>query len=204
MFPKSESEQILEAINYDKLPLKLQPKAVRKTPFTEALFPYKDKEIQALIWGLKYRKKPEIAGYFGIFLYEHLLGELGENAFLSDLENTILIPVPVTKKRLRERGYNQAKLLAEAIKKQSGGSLVSISNVLFKKVEQEHQTHTISRKQRITNIRNTFIIKNQERVKNKNVIIIDDVITTGATISEAARILKAAGARTVRALTVAH
>ena len=81
-------------------------------------------------------------------------------------------------------------------------------NILIKIKDIEHQARIKDRKERIKNIIGSFAIKNPEKnielIKNKNVILIDDILTTGATLSEARKVLKQAGARKIIAFTVAH
>ena len=111
-----------------------------------------------------------------------------------------IVPIPLSQSRLRERGYNQSGLLAEEISRiykicLSKKNLVRIRNT-------EHQT-LLSEKERWTNIYGAFRIKNLSRFSGKNILVIDDLLTTGATASEAARTLKDAGAKTVGILTLA-
>lgn len=112
----------------------------------------------------------------------------------------IIVPIPLFPSRLRERGYNQSQLLAEQISKiysidLSLKGLVRIRNT-------EHQTF-LSEKERWTNIQGAFRIRNFTEFSKKNILIIDDLLTTGATASEAAGIIKSAGAKTVGVLTLA-
>lgn len=112
----------------------------------------------------------------------------------------IIVPIPLFSSRLRERGYNQSQLLAEQIARKyhidlSLKNLVRIRNT-------EHQT-VLTKKERWTNIVGAFRIINPVGFFGKNILIIDDLLTTGATASEAAATLKDAGAETVGVLTLA-
>ncbi|MCK5083911.1 MAG: ComF family protein [Candidatus Omnitrophica bacterium] len=111
-----------------------------------------------------------------------------------------IVPIPLFSSRLRERGYNQSQLLAEEIGHKYKINL-SLNN-LARIRETEHQT-LLSRKERWTNICGAFRIKHPVRFSGKNILIIDDLLTTGATASEAAHMLKNAGAKTVGILTLA-
>lgn len=111
-----------------------------------------------------------------------------------------LVPIPLFAVRLRERGYNQSRLLAEAVGQQH--RIVLSRNNLVRVRATEHQTF-LSEKERWTNIRGAFRIKHPAEFSGKNILIIDDLLTTGATASEAARTLKDAGAKTVGLLTLA-
>jgi len=122
-------------------------------------------------------------------------------AYRLDIEQfDIIVAVPLFPSRLRERGYNQSRLLAELIAKEYGVNL-SINN-LIRTRNTEHQTF-LGEKERWTNIHGAFRIKHSDRFSGKNILIIDDLLTTGATASEAAGALKNAGAETVGVLTLA-
>ena len=77
-------------------------------------------------------------------------------------------------------------------------------NILIKPKETEHQARIKDRRERLKNLIGSFAVKNGEKIKNKNIILIDDITTTGATLSEARKILKQYGARRIIAFTVAH
>lgn len=111
-----------------------------------------------------------------------------------------IIPIPLHPSRLRERGFNQSQLLAAEISRQYKISL-SFKNLIRARAT-EHQT-LLSEKERWTNIYGAFRIKNPAKLAGKNILIIDDLLTTGATASEAALTLKSAGAKTVGILTLA-
>lgn len=116
-------------------------------------------------------------------------------------KNTILTPVPLHKKKLRQRGFNQAHDLAQAIANKTGYQILDIIE------RQKHTTAqaTLHETDRFTNIQNAFRLKDSAGdLTGKNILIVDDVITTGATIETMAKILKAAGASSVWALTIAY
>lgn len=111
-----------------------------------------------------------------------------------------IAPIPLFPSRLRERGYNQSQLLAEEVSRKYNIRL-SMNNLVRIRAT-EHQT-SLSEKERWTNIYGAFRIKNLAEFSGKNILVIDDLLTTGATASEAARTLKDAGAKTVGVLTLA-
>ncbi len=170
------------------------------------LFDYRHPSIKKSIWLLKYKGKKRLAGIFAEVLYGRIVEELSELSVMSNFREPILIPIPLSKKRFRERGYNQAELickkLMEVDEKNNNFSLEK--NVLVKIKETEHQANIKERKDRLKNLSDSFAIKNPELIKNKNIILIDDVLTTGATLTEAKKILKQNGARKIIAFTIAH
>jgi len=112
----------------------------------------------------------------------------------------IIIPIPLFPSRLRERGYNQSHLLAEPIARHYHIDL--LTNNLVRTRNTEHQT-SLREKERWTNIRGAFRITDSSAFSGKNILIIDDLLTTGATASQASGALKHAGAQTVGVLALA-
>jgi ComF family protein len=110
-----------------------------------------------------------------------------------------LIPIPLSATRLRERGYNQSGLLAQGI---SEAFHIPVFENSLTRRHTRHQT-LLNEKERWTNIQGAFTIKFSKNINNRNILIIDDLLTTGATASEAARTLKKCGAQTVGVLTLA-
>jgi ComF family protein len=112
-----------------------------------------------------------------------------------------IIPMPLHKTRLREREFNQAEILSMHIAKEFKKDLVN--GVLLRHRQTKTQTE-LKNKERFLNVANSFSVNNRLSLKEKNLLLIDDVLTTGATSSEAALALKNAGAQTVFVLTLAN
>ena len=112
----------------------------------------------------------------------------------------IIISVPMHKNKLKMRGYNQAELLALELAENSG--LEHDKNILIKIVNNKRQS-SLSEKERYENIKNVFKIQKPDKIKDKNVILVDDICTTSATLEECAKTLKQAGAKKVIALVIA-
>lgn len=113
----------------------------------------------------------------------------------------IIMPVPIHKKRKKERGYNQSEIIAKKIA-QNVPNLEFINDCLIKKVNTVAQS-SLNKWQRIANVKNVYIINNTQKIKNKKVIIFDDIYTTGNTVNECAKILKQANANKILVLTIA-
>jgi ComF family protein len=125
-----------------------------------------------MLHALKYKSKPEVG---------HLLGKW----YGADLKKTntfadcdYIIPVPLHKKRLRKRGYNQSEYFARGLSEEL--NIPVLTDVLLKKHFTETQTYK-TREERWQNTLHSFEIKNGELLKDKNILLVDDVITTGAT-----------------------
>jgi ComF family protein len=111
--------------------------------------------------------------------------------------------VPLHHNRRRSRGFNQAELIARAAMKRLPRELEFASGVLIRRRETISQVG-LSRDERIENMRGAFRVADAERVRGRDVILVDDVMTTGTTLSECARVLKKAGVEKVWAATAAR
>ena len=112
----------------------------------------------------------------------------------------IIIPVPISKKRQKSRGYNQSALFAKEISK-----ILSVKydeNILIKVKDNIAQSQ-LSKEDRIINIKNVYHIKNKEKIIDKKILILDDIYTTGSTVNECSRILKDNSAKNVGILVIA-
>ncbi|HZD32502.1 MAG TPA: ComF family protein [Candidatus Angelobacter sp.] len=121
---------------------------------------------------------------------------------ISSDDAPLLVPVPLHKSKRRERGFNQSDLIVRAAVKRLP-RYFELAPVL------KRQRHTrsqvgLTRQERIANLRDAFRVTDPARVKGRTVIVVDDVMTTGSTVSECARVLKQAGAERVWAATVAR
>jgi competence protein ComFC len=182
------------------------------------LYDYRHPSIKKSLWLLKYKGKKRLANVFAEIIYEKILEELSELSVLENFTKPILIPIPLSSKRYHERGYNQAELICQEIIKINNlrysvdtNTHISYSvdmqfekNILIKPKDTEHQARLKDRRARLKNLSGSFTIKNNGLIKNRNIILIDDILTTGATLSEARKVLKQAGARKIIAFTVAH
>ena len=155
------------------------------------------------------RGKKRLANIFAKDLHAKIAEELADLYVMENFSQPILIPIPLSKKRYRERGYNQAELicreLVEADNKQNTkGSFRLEEKVLIKPYETAHQARIHNRRERMENVIGSFAVKNAELIAGQNIILIDDITTTGATLSEARKVLKKYGARKIIAFTIAH
>jgi len=112
----------------------------------------------------------------------------------------VIIPIPLSSTRSRERGYNQARLLAKELAKEFS---IPLAENQLRRIRHTDPQSLLDEKQRWTNIKGAFTIRKLETFQRKNILLVDDLLTTGATASEAARMLKDAGAGTVGVLTLA-
>lgn len=112
-----------------------------------------------------------------------------------------LIPVPIHKKRKKQRGYNQSELVAKAICDEIKN--IKLQSYIIIKDKNIVPQSSLNQKERIENIKNVYKILNTEKVKNKKILILDDIYTTGSTANECSRILQEAGSKEIGVLTIA-
>ena len=180
------------------------PKAERQTEeWIYPLFDYRHPPMKRAVWLFKYAGKKNLVKTFGENLAEYIMLELSELEPLENFRNPILIPIPLSRKRLKERGYNQAELLCESILAKNK-NLTYMKKVLVKTKETEHQARLKDRDNRLKNLIGSFEVVDISLIKNRNIILVDDVTTTGATLTEAKKVLRKAGARKVIGFTLAH
>ncbi|MES3005229.1 MAG: phosphoribosyltransferase family protein [Patescibacteria group bacterium] len=181
------------------------PKAtpVEDCDFVTPLFNYKDRRVSAIIWELKYKNNAKPLDEIGRLIYEEMLSLSSDVVAFNNDAEFLLIPVPITTERRIERGYNQSEYLAKAILENDvEHCFVYAPQFLTKIKDTPRQSHSISKSERILNIKNSFFA--DERVQGKYVVLVDDVVTTGSTLTEARNTLLLAGAKDVFAFTIAH
>ena len=136
--------------------------------------------IRQQIIALKFQEKPYVYKTIAYFFKEN-------KKSLKKLEKyDIIIVVPVSNKRKKERGYNQSKLLAKEIAQIIN---VPVSDNIIKKVKDTVPQSTLNKEQRLENAKNVYRVTNIKKVLNRNILILDDIYTTGSTVNECARVL---------------
>lgn len=174
----------------------------RDVPGVFVCYSYHDPLIRKAIWFLKYKNKRTLTSPLAQLIADFVLEELADQNIFDGARQTIICAIPQSPKRTRARGYNQAELLAKGVADKTG--LIFEPQILIKVKETKRQVEMPNRQARLENIKGVFQAKNKEFVRGKNIILIDDVVTTGATMREARRALKEAGARKVIACALAH
>jgi ComF family protein len=160
-----------------------------------ALFRFtKNGRIQHLLHQLKYKNHPEI----GV-----VLGKLYGTKLSTTLQTPvdIILPVPLHPSRLRRRGYNQSGKFAEGLSLTL--SVPYSDDVLSRRVKTNTQTRK-SKLQRWQNVNNVFAIRDLEKVAGKHVLLVDDVVTTGATLEACSQMLLEGGCRSLRIACIAE
>lgn len=157
------------------------------------LFQY-ESLVRKLILRYKFSNKAYLNHFFA--------NRISQNEKTKELlqQYDIIIPVPMHKKKMQKRGYNQTELVANELEKSLG--IVARRDILSKVVNTTTQSK-LGGKARQSNIQHAFFIKNDKEVEDKKIILLDDIYTTGATSEECSRVLKEAGAMEILVLVLA-
>lgn len=163
--------------------------------------PYEERALaKKLIRQFKYEPRVKsLAGDLASIMAEHLLitGKNTEKIW----QNSVLIPVPLEKSKMKERGYNQSEELAKKLSETIKTPLACGILVKIKKTESQME---LSKEEREKNLKGAFLVKNPSKIKGKKVFLIDDVYTTGSTMEECARILRKSGAKEAWGIAIAR
>lgn len=133
------------------------------------------------IYDLKYHHRPEI----GTALGQMMATDMAEAHLLDDID--VLVPVPLSSGRQRERGYNQSELIAQGMAEVCGKPV--LTDVLRRTAFRESQT-TKSRWARHENVEHAFALRHGDKIRNCHAMLVDDIVTTGATMCACARLLE--------------
>jgi ComF family protein len=166
-------------------------------PFAKAVaYGSYDGGLRELIHLLKYEQVRPAAAVLGRMLHEAMQG-------LDIAAGTVVVPVPLHGKKRRQRGFNQVDLIVREALKLESRSMVPGLDVLERQRETQSQIGLTSH-QRRENVRGAFLVAHPDQISQREVLLVDDVYTTGTTLSECARVLKRAGASKVSVATVAR
>lgn len=203
ILPPRTDFAIVNKLNPEKINDLPKATQVEGLDWVHPLFYYKDNRVRAIIWELKYKENTKHINHIAKLIYEEIIAEVSDIvAFNSDAE-FLLIPIPITETRRVERGYNQSEIIAKSILENDLARTLLYAPQWFQKVrETPKQSRSESKQERTMNLVGCFVA--DPRVDGKYIILIDDVVTTGSTLSEARDTLLSAGAREILAFTIAH
>ena len=195
-------------------------------PESFSIFSYKNEKVWRLIWAIKYKKSKQASMLAGFALHRFIKGfvdvlpMIEANAQINKVPKLIVIPMPISKQRRRERGFNQCELLTAEIAKfesaQSGSEnttshkIIIMNDLLIRSRHTSRQTLK-DKSHREKSAEDLFIINEKilkdsrkDQFKNVTFVIIDDVVTTGSTMKEAVSTMRKAGFVNTWGLSVAH
>ena len=143
---------------------------------------------------LKYRYRPELGAALGVLLVEWL--KMNRTFGRAD----IILPIPIHPQKMEARGYNQAELLAKPLRKYLG---IPLKNDIIIRGKITESQSALGKDERFANVKEAFRVADPSAVSGKRILLVDDILTTGATASEASRVLLRAGAMEINVLTLA-
>ncbi|MFO7709140.1 MAG: ComF family protein [Desulfobacterales bacterium] len=162
-----------------------------------AAFAYEG-SLREVVQCLKYRGKTRLARPLGRLMHAVY------RSFWQPPTVDLILPVPLHRRRLRERGFNQALLLARCWPAAAGGACVPVDCGILARTRATAPQAGLDRRGRRSNITGAFSVRRPDRVQGRYLLLVDDVITTGATVGECARVLKESGAARVDVLALAR
>lgn len=157
------------------------------------LYVYND-EVRASITRFKYHGRREYADHYGYDIVKHL------GRFIISCRADCLIPVPISKEKLKKRGYNQAEVIADSISSHTG---IPVWKEYVVRIRDTPPMKELNRMERMKNLKGAFKIS-PHVVKCRNVIIVDDIYTTGSTIDAVAAVLRKTGAGNIYFIALAE
>ncbi len=197
---KTEKENLLCSVCFNGIEIYKTVFRVDKNLALAAIASYSDDSMRSLVHYLKYEgflaaKNPlakVIRNYLDFIPIKKLLPP-----------EIIIIPIPLHKKRLRKRGFNQSEILADIISAQL--DIPSKTDILKRIIDTPQQMTMKNSEARRNNLKNSLLFAEGERnyIKNKSIILVDDVYTSGSTMQEAAKTLRRAGAKNILGFVVA-
>ena len=163
--------------------------------FEELMYIFKyEGQVRKLILDYKFNEKSYLYKTFVNFLLKNK--KIFENIKKYDK----IIPVPISKKRNKERGYNQSLLIVEEIANKTNLELVNNCLIKTKNIIEQSKLNKEDRQQ---NIQGVYSLKNERLITNKKILLVDDIYTTGSTVNECCKILQQANPKTIGVLVLA-
>lgn len=196
-FISESEEQSLRKISLDDIK-NLEDKLISDYSFSYLAF-YENEDFSKIIYNLKYRGMKKLGVYLGEITGRELIKHIEEK----DLGKfDLIIPVPLHKAKFRERGYNQSECIAKGI-----GNVISLEvrTDVLKRIRNTTSQTKLNKEGRYENIKDAFVLNGKiiNEIKDRRVIIVDDVVTTGSTLNEAIRTIRQSTNAEILGCTVA-
>ena len=182
-----------------ELQARFAPQIHPKYTWIHTLFPYRDELVRALIQAVKYYGEKELVARLAPYAADYCTDLIHDSTRLQGWEQVRIAPIPSSRSRFRERGYNQAALFARAIAARVPDA--TYTETLLTRLDRVSQVH-VPRTKRAQNMDGVFTASHH--AAGACVILIDDVVESGATLADARRALLDEGAKDVIAVAIAH
>lgn len=194
LFPPSPEEKTVRDATFEELRRASAPQLFQNV---RVLALYRTPLIHVFIRQVKFYRNARAIALLG-----QLLGEYLKETIPRSGENVYLIPIPLSSERMRERGYNQTILIAEAALAHAPG--IHVEKTLLWKARHTPPQTSLSRAERLENLKSVFAVGEYALPLDTHIIVFDDITTTGSTLAEASRTLKTAGFTHVDRLALTH
>ena len=204
IFPSRGIDKAIREITADEFMEKAELYQGNEFEDVRIVFNYKDNLVKRALWQLKYMRNRELAKLFAEIIYGTLLEELSELEIFQNFEKPYLVPIPISKKRLRERGFNQMELVARELSILDDGNSFKVALRILEKVKETPSQTSLTKAERMKNLKGSFALRDKRILEKRNIILLDDVITTGSTIEEAKRVLYEVGVKNIYTIVIAH
>lgn len=202
VLPPSPESVIARAITEESLEKLLSPATLNNEQWVSALFPYANPRVRALVRAIKYRNETVPLPALGRVASQEILGMLEDRMLLEGWRDVLMVPIPGSPERLKERGYNQADRIALALLPCLAGSVAYEPKALSRRARPSQVD--VPREARRQNVEGAFFVSRPEKIRGRYILLIDDVVESGATLSDARRALLEEGALEVIAVAMAH
>jgi len=170
------------------------------------LLPYKN-YVRDLFWSIKFKNNKQATQLIGRLLYETLPEQIIRWEQFDNFTKPLLITVPSSKKRIYMRGFDQNHLIIKSFLRHGGNNFIEYKPQSLQKIKNTiHQSRTTSKQERLIHPQGAFAVTNSHlsSIKNRNIILFDDILTTGATTQEVKKVLQKANVSQIKVVVIAH
>lgn len=203
IFPKREDFRRVTILTKEEIESLPKSPTFEKIEWIYPLFKYKDPTVKAIVWELKYRENTFPLEYIGRIFYDLIMAQMSDILIFDSDARFVLIPIPISPTTRSERGFNQSELIAKSIIPYDiEHKLLYAPQWLEKIKDTQKQSKSSTREDRLKNLLDCFLA--DKKINDYYVFLIDDVVTTGSTLSEARKTLLEVGAKEIFAFTIAH
>lgn len=201
LFPLSPAEANVLSMSPERALAEIPRAPAPPIEHARSVFTYKDERAEKLVWNIKYKRVKSSIDIAAFALCREI--------DMTSSAPVFVIPMPMTAKRMKERGFNQTELVAEAMKHFATSPSFTVAAKILLRIHHSSRQTLKSRNERIASAKGIFKVDTDalatlEATADSRFIVIDDVITTGSTMKEALDTLKAAGIQNVRGISIAH
>jgi predicted amidophosphoribosyltransferase len=204
LFPKTETIKKLEGLNSGDI-LERFRRAEKPPHNISAIFSYEDPLVRDTLWDIKYRANIRLAKTLSPIIVEEIISMFSEEMYFGSEEKPIVTHIPARAKRIKDKGFDHGLMILNIIKdEEKNDRFETQPDLISFKKEVSQQSLSKNKTERFLNMQDAFVCNDKEKIKNKVIVILDDITTTGATFIQARECLIENGARKVFCLAISH